>query len=106
MIKISSFSVEIRRIECRYDKLIFSTNYGLSSLLDIVHTVTTGSFSVQIPGVYVRSSAVVTSSLSERPERAVWPGPHIAARGFERTIVSIAESRYGACHYGKREGHA
>ena len=38
---------------------------------------------------------------SARPERAVRPGSHIAARGFERTIVIIAESRYGACRYGK-----
>ena len=72
VIRISSFSVQIRRVECRCDKFIFSTNYRLSTLLDIIHVVTTSSFSVQIRGVYVWSSAVVIDLFSVRGRSARW----------------------------------
>ena len=91
----------VRVIEYRCDKVRFQYKYVLSTLLDIIHVVriTNSVLStylyLQIPRDEYRSDTVFHA----RPERAVTPGSHIAARGFERTIVIIAGPRHGACRY-------
>ena len=98
----------VRMIEYRCDKVRFQYKFVLSTLLDIIRVDSMANYVLsmylylQIPSDEYRYD----TAFHARPDRAVRPGSHIAARGFQRTIVIIAEPRYGACHYGKRDGHA
>ena len=89
----------VRVIEYRCDKVRFQYKYVLSTLLGIIRVdsitnyVLSTYLQLQIPGYEYRRDTLFHARL----ERAVTPGSHIAARGFERTIVIIAGPRQGAC---------
>ena len=91
----------VRVIEYRCDKLRFQYKYVFSTLLDIIRVdritnyVLSTYLYLQIPRYEYRCD----TAFHARLERGMRPGSHIAASGFERTIVIIAGPRYGACRY-------
>ena len=84
----------------------FSVQVGFKYIIICVVRITNFVLSTYLYLQIPRYEYFCDTAFHPRPESAVRPGLHIAARGFERTIVIIAEPRYGACRYGKRNGHA